>query len=336
MTHIRTAFAVALVVGGASTVAAQETLRFASFEPQQALITAQILTPWAAEVSAASNGTLNVQMFPGGTLGRDPAQQLQLVEDGVVDIAWIIPGYMPGRFQQGTVTELPFLVTDSAAGSYATWQMVEQGLFTGDYEKFKMIGVTVSPTNFVAATQEIVEPSDMAGINFRAPGPTLLAAIEALGAVPVGGITGPGAAEAMSRGLIAGTSSQWGAIETFRIDEVATHYNTIPMGATPMLVVMNLARYEALPDEARAAIDALSGAVFSERFGKTFDDANAVTRARIEGEGKARILDPDDELQARWQDAMSVATQQWIAQNEGGQAIYDAFSAALQDHPGSN
>lgn len=33
---------------------------------------------------------------------------------------------------------------------------------------------------------------------------------------------------------------------------------------------------------------------------------------------------------------MSVATQQWIAQNEAGQGIYDAFSAALQDYPGSN
>lgn len=329
MTIARLAWAAALSLGFAAPATAQETLRFSSFEPPQSLITATILTPWAADVTAASKGTLNVQMFPGGTLGRDPAQQLQLVEDGVVDIAWVIPGYTPGRFQQSTVAELPFLVTDSASGSYATWSLFEQGLMKGDYEKFKMLGVLVSPTNFLASTQKIVEPEDMKGINFRAPGPTLLAAIEAVGAVPIGGITGPGLAEAMSRGLVAGTSSQWGAIQTFRVNEVATDYNTVPMGATPMLVVMNKAKYDSLPDEAKKALDDLSGAALAERFGKIFDESNAKIRQEIEASGKATIVDPDPALAERWQKAMQVATDNWIAQNEGGAELIEAMRKAL-------
>lgn len=325
-----------LALGTATTASAQQTLRFASFEPPQAFITAEILTPWAQEVSDASNGAVTIQMFAGGTLGRDPAQQLQLVEDGVVDIAWIIPGYTPGRFQQGTVVELPFLVDDSTAGSYATWRMVEEGHFTGDYDQFKMLGVFSSPTNFVAAMQPIIEPSDMNGLNFRAPGPTMLAAVQELGAVPVGGITGPGLAEALSRGLIAGTSTQWGAVATFRLTDVVTHYNTVPMGATPMLVVMNKARYESLPDDARAAIDALSGAAFSERFGAAFDAENAAIRAAIEESGRASITDPDEELAARWRAIVDVATANWVNDNPGGQEILDAFQAALDAHNAGN
>lgn len=328
----KAALAGTVALGLAVSAAHAETLRFSSFEPPIAHVTAKILTPWAKEVSEASNGELTIQMFPGGTLGRNPAQQLKLVEDGVADIAWVIPGYVPGRFQEGTVSELPFLVPNSTVGSEAMWEMVEKGLFKGDYEKFKMIGVMVSYPNFVTATKPVRTPADMKGLKFRAPGPTMLSAINALGAVPVGGITGPTAAESLSRGLIDGTFTQWGAMETFRIGEVVDHVNLIPLGATPMLVVMNKEKYESLSDTAKAAIDKFSGAAFSERFGKSFDQNVAEAREKIVAEDDPEIIDPDAELTAEWKAAVEVATTDWIANNENGQAIYDAFTEALKAH----
>jgi TRAP-type C4-dicarboxylate transport system substrate-binding protein len=71
----------------------------------------------------------------------------------------------------------------------------------------------------------------------------MLSAVDALGAVPIGGITGPTIAESISRGLIAGTFTQWDAVEIFRLGEVITHYSTAPLGATPMLIVMNKERH---------------------------------------------------------------------------------------------
>jgi len=102
---------------------AETTLRFASFEPPVAFLTKNVFTPWAKQVGDASKGTIKVKIYSGGTLGRSPAQQLKLVEDGVADIAWVIPGYTPGRFQEGTVGELPFLVQSSEAGSNAMWKL---------------------------------------------------------------------------------------------------------------------------------------------------------------------------------------------------------------------
>ena len=92
MKHFITALA---VCAAASAAKAQEQLRFASFEPPVAFVTSQVMAPWAEEVSAASNGTLDIQMFAGGTLGRDPSTQFSLVENGVADIAFIVPGYTP-------------------------------------------------------------------------------------------------------------------------------------------------------------------------------------------------------------------------------------------------
>ena len=331
--HFLIATAAAVAFG---TTATAEILRFSSFEPPVAHVTKNILMPWAEKVNAASDGELDVQIFPGGTLGRNPAQQLKLVEDGVADIAWVIPGYTPGRFDQGTIGELPFLVPNGTIGSEAMWSMYEQGLFTGDYEKFKLIGVMTSFPNAIASTVEVRTPADMKGQNFRAPGPIMLGAINALDAVPVGGITGPGLAEAISRGLISGTFSQFGAIETFRVGEAINYYRDLPLGATPMLIVMNQAKYDSLSDKAKAAIDQYSGKVFSEDFGKSFDQNVTEARERVLAANDITLIEPDDALTQQWKDALSVSTTEWIAGHENGQAIYDAFVAAIEKATAAN
>jgi len=329
------AFAAALA-GLAGPAAAKETLRFASFEPAGAFLTGTIFAQWAEDVAAASEGTLEIKMFPGGTLGRDPAAQIDLVENGVADIAWAIPGYAPGRFDESTVIELPFLVRDSKSGSYAAWKIYEDGQLGGDYDKFKMLGIFASPPNMIAATIPLVVPSDMKGVNFRAPGPTQLKAIEATGAVPVGGITGPSVGEALNRDLVKGLSTEFLAVETFRLEDLLKHYTVVPMGATPMLVIMNKERYEGLPDAAKAAIDKHSGAAFSERFGKVVDERVAEVRARIEARDDVTILTPSDEQVEAWREATSIATEEWLAAKEGRQALYDAFKAAMEAHPATN
>ncbi|WP_010139808.1 TRAP transporter substrate-binding protein [Oceanicola sp. S124] len=326
----------ALLASGLAGAAQAEVLRFSSFEPPVAHVTKNILTPWAEEVNAASGGDLNIQIFPGGTLGRNPAQQLKLVEDGVADIAWVIPGYTPGRFNEGTVAELPFLVPSSEVGSAAMWSLYEDGVFKGDYEDFKLIGVMVSAPNGLASTVEITGPADLKGQNLRAPGPTMLSAIKSLEAVPVGGITGPTLAESASRGLIAGTLTQFGAIETFRLGDVISHYVDLPLGATPMLIVMNQAKYDSLSDKAKAAIDQHSGAAFSARFGASFDANVAEARARILAENDIAVLEPDAALSAKWEEAMAVATADWIAATDNGQAIYDAFRAGIAEASAAN
>ena len=335
MKLINIALAAAIAVGLAVSARA-EVLRFSSFEPPVAHITKNILTAWAADVSAASEGELDVQMFPGGTLGRNPAQQLKLVEDGVADIAWVIPGYTPGRFNERTVAELPFLVKDSTTGSAAMWALYEAGLLKGDYENFKLIGVMSSSPNGLASTVDMREPAELKGQNIRAPGPTMLSAIKSLDAVPVGGITGPTMAESLSRGLITGTFTQWGAVETFSAGGVVNHFLELPLGATPMLIIMNKAKYEGLSDKAKAAIDAQSGAAFSDRFGRSFDEYLSEAKDRILAANEITVIDPDEALTAKWQEAMSVATQDWIAQTENGQAIYDAFKAELEKAEVSN
>lgn len=336
--HILTAAAVT-AAGFAATVAEAQpvTLRFSSFEPPVAFITKEILTPWAERVGADSQGTLKVEMFPGGTLGRDPAGQLKLVIDGIADIAWIVPGYTPGRFDVSTVVELPFLVSSSFAGSVASWRMIETGVWKGGgFDEVKVLGAFTNSPVIVNTTFPAKTISDIKGKKFRAAGPVSLNLVKTLGGVPVGGITGPQIAETMSRGLVDGSLNEWNALQTFRLLEVAKNHIVVPMGATSLMVVMNKAKYDGLPAAAKAALDKHAGAAFSKAFGKKFDANNDAVFAKARGEGKRTVLIPAPAEVAAWRAAVAPVTADWIKSRPDGEAAYKAFADAVAATVGAN
>ena len=117
---ILAALAVAAGAGLPAAASAQEkvTLRVASFMPPQGFLPEQIVKPFLERVVADSQGTLEFKWYPGGTLGRAPAEQLKLVQDGVADIAVFRPSdgvwYLrysgntpPAGFQWGGGADVP-------------------------------------------------------------------------------------------------------------------------------------------------------------------------------------------------------------------------------------
>lgn len=311
--------------------AAAEQLRFSSFEPPVAFLTAEVFPAWADRVAEATNGEVTVKMFPGGTLGRSPAQQLKLVEDGVADVAFVIPGYTPGVFPGLSVAELPYTVTSSEDGSVALWEMLEAGLLKGDFDNYKIIGLFVTSPQTIASKDPILMPQDMEGKNFRAASPALLAAIEKMGAVAVGGITGPTIAESISRGVINGSFNEWNGLKTFRVLDTVDHVLEVPMGTTPLMIVMNKEKYESLSDEARAGIDSVSGAPFAAIFGAAFNGNNDAARSAAVDEGRITITEPDQATLDAWREATKPAIDNWLAEDPDNAALLDAFRAAMSN-----
>ena len=321
--------ALTMAVACAALPVQAEQLRFSSFEPPVAFLTAKVFPEWGRQVEEATGGEVTVKMFPGGTLGRSPAQQLKLVEDGVADVAFIVAGYNPGVFPGVTVGELPFTVTSAKAGSVAMWEMFEKGMLDGDFDNYKIIGLFTTSPQAVASNGAIMMPSDMAGKNFRASSPTLLSAIEKMGAVAVGGITAPTIAESISRGVIEGSFNEWNALKSFRIMEAVDHVLEVPMGTSPLMVVMNKQKYESLSDEAKAGIDKVSGAAFSAMFGEAFDGQNTAAREEAVAKGRITITEPDQATLDAWQAATQPAIDSWLAENPNRAALLEAYRAAM-------
>ncbi len=304
------------------------TLKLANFEPPQAPITGGVLTPWAKEVSADSGGTLKIDIFPGGTLGRNPLQQLKLVQDGVADITWTVPGYTPGRFDDTQVAELPFLVTDATSGSLAMTRLHQQGLLRG-FDDIKLLLIGTVPANAIHSRDPVKSLADLKGKKIRAGSSQIAKLIETLGAVPVQ-IGAPAVAESLARGVIDASLNEWNFVATFKIDEVVRNHTALPMGTVAVMVPMMKSKYDSLPAQAKAALDKHSGEALARRFGAVVDKTNDATRERVAKSAKNTVFTPGAQEQAAWRAAVQPVTDGWRKAAPQNEKVYQAFTDALK------
>lgn len=318
----------ALALALAAPAAAQTKLKFASFEPPTAALTAKVMTPWAAEVSAASKGTLQIDMFPGGTLGRNPAQQFKLVQDGVADIAWIVLGYTPGRFDDTDVVALPFLTRNSTEASVVMTRMLQRDAFVG-FADLKVLALAATPPLVIHSRVPVKSLADLKGKRVRATGDHLLRVIESVGGVPVQ-MAGPAIAEGLSRGVVDMTLNNWGFVGDFKVNEVTSYHLDMPMGGVAVMIAMRRDKFEALPPQARAAIEKASGEALARRLGGMFDEIEKAYEERIAKSGKNTVVVPTaTEIQA-WQQAIEPVNDAWRKAKPRHEQLYQQFVAELK------
>lgn len=317
------AVAAALGMGAINASAEPVRLRFASFEPPQAPITGKVFTPWAEAVNADSQGTLNIEIFAGGQLGRNPLQQLKLVEDGIADLTWGIPGYTPGRFADVEVVELPFVVDTAREGSVALTRMHRRGELKG-FEKFKLLLIGIVPANNLHGSFPIKSVDDLKGKRIRTGSAQLARTIQSLGGAPVQ-VGAPQVAESLSKGVIDGTLGEWNFIATFKIDQIVNHHLVMPMGALAVFVPMLQSRFDALPEQAKAALEKHSGMALAERFAGVVDSNNEAVRQRVQASGKNKVVVPDAGTVAQWQQATAGITDAWRKADPRNDGLYAGF-----------
>lgn len=303
-------------------------LKFATFETAQAPFTAKVFTPWAEEVTKASNGALKIEMFYGGTLGRSPLQQLKLVQDGVADFTWTVAGYTPGRFDDTEVAELPFIVNNSYEGSMALTRLAAKDALVG-FADLKLIFLGNVPPVSLHMKSPLNSLADLKGKRMRVGSSVGGKIAEALGAVPVL-IGAPATTEAISKGVVDGTFAEWIFIRAFRIDEVLSNHLIMPLGGTAVMVPMLKKRYESLPPAARAVIDKYSGEAFVKRFAAIGDVAQSEIPAEIARQGKNTVVVADAATRAAFRAAVQPVTDEWRRAKPRNERVYQAFIAELE------
>src|SRR6201993_1893259 len=76
------------------------------------------LEDWGAAVEKASGGTIKYKVFPAQQLGK-AFDHYDMARDGIADIAYVNPGYQPGRFPIAAAGQLPFVFSDGKKGTLA-------------------------------------------------------------------------------------------------------------------------------------------------------------------------------------------------------------------------
>ena len=303
-------------------------LKFSSFEPPMANITANVLTPLAKEATAASKGSLQIDMFAGGTLGRNPLQQLKLVTDGVVDVAWVVLPYTPGRFDDTEIVGLPFLTSNATEASVALHRLYAEGALVG-FEGLKMLAVGATPPVVIHANKPVRLPADLKGKRVRASGDHLTRVIEALGGAPVQ-VGGGQIAESLSRGVVDMTLNNWGFVCDFKVNEVSSQHLDLPLGAVAVGIVMRQDRFDALPPDARSALEGASGEALARKLGQAFDRQEKEVRARVSASGKNTVTTPSEAEVAEWRKVIDPVNESWRTAKPRNQRIHAAFAEHLK------
>ena len=329
----------AAAFGGAAQ-AQEVTLRLHQFLPPPAPVPAQILKPWAAGVEEASGGRIKIEHFDAMSLGGRPPELMDQARDGVVDLSMTVVGYTPGRFPRTEVFELPFMMTNPVATAAAFWEMVETDFQSNEYADVKVLGAWVHGPGQIHTQDGVTSLEDMQGLTLRGPTRIINDLLGELGAEPVG-MPLPAIPEAISKGVVKGTVIPWEVTTAIRLSELVDNHTEFSgeeaLYTAAIVLVMNKAKYEALPDDLRAILDAESGAKLSTFASQVMWDMDAPAKKIAEDAGNTVVVLDDAEV-ARWKAAAEPVVARWISDmnDKGidGEALIEQAKALIEKHGG--
>ncbi len=257
----RTVCAVALATlalgAGAQTVKLRMAHSGAEAETQHAAA-----LEFAKQVKARTNGQLEIQVFPGSTLGNDNAA-IAGVRGGTIDLTTSGTPYYTGMVGRMNVLDLPYIF-NSAEHAYKVLDgSIGRGLLD-ELESHNLKGLAYWEVGFRSLTNSrrpVRTPEDIKGLKVRTtPNPAHIKAFQLFGANP----TPMPLAEvfpALESKAIDGQENPVNIVRGNKFNEVQKFMSMTRHAYTAMPVVMNKGRFESLtPAQQKALIEAAAAA----------------------------------------------------------------------------
>ena len=325
MTFLRRRSAIAAMAAlGAITLAgnamAQQTvtLRLHQFLPPTAPIPSLAIVPWAKKLEAESGGRIKVQLFHSMSMGGSPPQLFDQARDGVVDITWTVLGYTPGRFNKAEVFELPFMSGAAEPASRAFHEFVEKHA-ADEFKDVKLLAAHTHGPGLFHTKDPLTKLEDLKGKKVRGGSRVISNMLLKLGATPVG-MPVPAVTEAITKGVIQGTTIPWEVVPSLKIAEIVKNHTTFsgPQGlfTQTFALTMNKNSYDKLPADLKKVIDANSGVETAALFGRAMDEGDRLGLASAQKLGN-KVVTLDAAETARWKAAAAAVEADWVKEVQG-------------------
>ncbi len=270
-----------------SPVSAATELVMSSWLPARHPIVTKVMKPWSRQVREATDGRVTVRVL-SKPLGPPPAHY-DMAADGVADITYGLHSFTKDdRFLRSRIGQFSFLGNNATDTSKAYWDVYANMLDAQrEHKGTKLLGLFVhGPGMFHNNQRKIEEPGDFSGLRIRTPGGYIA---ELAGELDITTqFMGPGEVyEKLSRGVIDGVTFPSEALKAFKLTDHLKYSMIVPGGMynTSWFLVMNQAKWEAIPAEDQAAIMKVSGTAFAELPGQTWDAADEAGTAFIAEKG---------------------------------------------------
>jgi TRAP-type C4-dicarboxylate transport system substrate-binding protein len=303
----------ALVLAPVAASAEATSLKLSFFSSDRALLYTANVKPFVDKMNEVARGLLDITVYFSGAIGKSPAEQPQLVRDGVVDIAYIIPGYTPEQFPDTAVIELPGLFADQHEASMVYTRMVAANAMRG-YEDFVVIGAFTSEPQSIHTRVPVATLADLRGKQIRTNNPIEAAAIERLGmkamSLPIN-LT----AEAISDGKIDGAMVSPPMMIEFGIGRMATYHYLLRTSAVPLTLVMNRKKFESLPPQTQSLILQYGGEWAVARADDMFRPIGDRVMAQLIADPRRTVISPSAADLAMARGAFQSVIDEWAARS---------------------
>lgn len=322
-----------LAVAGPLAVQAQEvTLRLSHWVPPTIAPASKGINPWAESVMEASDGRIEIQIFPAQQLGKAP-DHYDMAVQGIVDLSYVNPGYTAGRFPIYALTEVPFMADDSVAAAQAIHEWYLENGAQQEMGDVKLCFVHPHAPGALHTKVDVTSPEGIKGKNVRPAHATMARFVSLLGGGPVQ-VPAPEVREALSKGTAEAVTFPWGAMYDFKLtDEVPVHLD-MPFYLSSQVLVMNKNSYAGLSDANKKVIDDHCSLEWTKTVSQGWYEDDMAARDRLMADPNQKFNTPTAEEVAAWRTAAEPLIDEWkeavAAKGGDADAILEAYKAALE------
>jgi len=175
-------------------------------------------------------------------------------------MAFFQHGTTRGRFPLVELMHGGYLVPSGAAGSIMATKIaadLKDKYFAKEHKGTKLIWIVFNrPSGVYDAGKPIKRIADLRGRRYRAPTPTDVAVMKALGALPIG-MPATHMAESLQKGVIDGVVTDPMGVFSFKLGTLVKHYTDMFNSVISFGLVINNKSYARLPHDLKKLIDDL-------------------------------------------------------------------------------
>ncbi|HBA53633.1 MAG TPA: C4-dicarboxylate ABC transporter substrate-binding protein [Syntrophorhabdus aromaticivorans] len=251
---------------------------------------------WCREIEKRTNGRVKITYFPGGTL-TPAAQTYDNTVKGIADIGESCFAYTRGKFPLLEVVDLPLGYKNGVVATKLVNEFYKK-FQPKELSEVKVLFLHAHGPGILFTKKPVSKLEDVKGMKIRATG---LAAkvVTTLGGAPVGTTMGEtydalrtGVAEGAFAPVEAMQGWKWGEVVRYTIQNFGSAYTT------SMFVVMNKAKWNALPPDIQKIFEQVS-AEFAVKQGKVWDEIDKEGYAFAQKRG-VKVISLSKQEDARW------------------------------------
>ncbi|WP_112324378.1 TRAP transporter substrate-binding protein [Oceanibium sediminis] len=310
----------------AGTAQAQTTLNLAN-EYQASTFAAVADEFFIERVAELTGGSVEINHYPGGSLGFKSIDHFDAVTDGAIDIADTYIGQLSGIDPVFSMPSLPFLATskDEALKLESVLKPAYNEIF-GNADQIYLFTLPWPPSG-IWTKEALNTPADLADLKVRVPDVTAIQTFKAAGANPLQVSWGDIVPQLSTNALDAVISSAEGGTN-ISLGDFLPEYTALDYVIPVNVVHMSAMSYDQLSEEEQAAIMQAAADTSEFIWGK-LEERLSGTYEDLDELGVSVNRDVSPELMDALKVASDAAMQDWLDKSgEQGKALLDAYRAA--------